>query len=284
MDASVATSLTSSLVLNDGHTMPFFGLGTSSTTATPNERPIKEAVISALRSGYRLIDTAVRYGNEKEIGDALRETGVERSEVFIVSKVWNDQHGYDACKLEVEESLSRLGIDFIDLFLIHSPIGGKIIETYDCLLEFKAKGKIRSVGVSNFASHHLEGIKKAGRPLPAVNQIELHPFYHKDDIVRWCRENGVALMGYCPLAKARKIEDPGLCQIAKKYGQSPGLIMIRWSLQHGYITIPKASSAEHIEGNTKVFGWSIHEEDMAALDSFTPCRVSWDPTSEPWLE
>lgn len=272
----IPTGLESIITLSDGVAMPMFGLGMSKSTQP------KVAVASALRNGYKLIDTAVRYGNEKEVGDGVRESAVSRNDVFIVSKLWNVQHGYANCRQAVSESMERLGVDYVDLYLIHSPIGGRIVESYDCLLDLKAKGLIRSVGVSNFDVPHLEGLKASGRPLPSVNQIELHPWYRREEIVTWCLNHGVTVMGYSPLVKSDKMDDPLLLQIAEKYSKTPAQVLIRWSVQHGYITIPKSSNPDRIRENCQVFDWHLREEDIKALSRYPTYICAWDPTVVPW--
>lgn len=279
---SVATSLSSTIQLNDGVAMPLFGLGMFRTGAGALT---ENAVLSALQAGYRMFDTAQYYGNEAEVEGALRKSSVKRDDVFVVSKVWTSNHGYDATIASVRESLSKMKTDSLDMFLIHSPSGGKIVETYKALLDLKAKGQIRSVGVSNFGIQHLEGLKAASLPPPSVNQIELHPFCKKPELVQYCRDHNIGVMGYCPLARCQKDNDPDLISIAKNHQRSVAQVMIRWSVQMGFITIPKSSKNERIVSNAQVFDFELTDQEMQTLN----CKpnnfnVSWDPTTGPWVD
>jgi diketogulonate reductase-like aldo/keto reductase len=279
---SVATGLSSTIQLNDGVVMPLFGLGVfraGEGILTDN------AVLSALHAGYRMFDTAQYYGNEAEVARALKNSSVKRDEVFVVSKVWTSNHGYDATTASVHESLSKMKTDSIDMFLIHSTIGGKVVETYKALLDLKAKGHIRSVGVSNFGNHHLEGLKAAGLPPPSVNQIELHPFAKRPDIVQYCRDHNIAVMGYSPMARGQKDDDPDLISIAKNHQRTIAQVMIRWSLQKGFITIPKSSKQERIVANAQIFDFELTDQEMQTLDSKPEnFNVAWNPTKDPWVD
>jgi methylglyoxal/glyoxal reductase len=279
---SVATGLSSTIQLNDGVVMPLFGLGVfraGEGILTDN------AVLSALHAGYRMFDTAQYYGNEAEVARALKNSSVKRDDVFVVSKVWTSNHGYDATTASVHESLSKMKTDSIDMFLIHSTIGGKVVETYKALLDLKAKGHIRSVGVSNFGNHHLEGLKAAGLPPPSVNQIELHPFAKRPDIVQYCRDHNIAVMGYSPMARGQKDDDPDLISIAKNHQRTIAQVMIRWSLQKGFITIPKSSKQERIVANAQIFDFELTDQEMQTLDSKPEnFNVAWNPTKDPWVD
>ncbi|KAK3083220.1 hypothetical protein FSP39_017137 [Pinctada imbricata] len=260
-----ATSLASKIVLNDGVEMPMFGLGLY-MSASGQGKAAEKAVIHAVQNNYRLLDTAQFYGNEADVGRAVKKSGVDRKDLFIVTKVW--ENGEARCKEVFNESMKKLDLGYIDLYLIHSPSAGKNVETYKTLLDFKSKGLIRSVGVSNYGVQHLEGLKDAGLLTPSVNQIELHPWQQKKHIVKYCRENGIAVMGYSPMAKGQKLKDPTLGKIAQKYNKTPAQVMIRWSVQMGFITIPKSVNLDRIIENADVFDWSIDEEDMTILSAY----------------
>ncbi|XP_076080467.1 glyoxal reductase-like isoform X1 [Mytilus galloprovincialis] len=219
--------------------------------------------------------------NEADVGRELKKSGLNREDVFIVTKL--SENGYDRCKKIFKESLEKLDVPYIDLYLVHSPKSGKIIETYKAMLELKEQGLIRSVGVSNFGIQHLEGIKSNGLPVPSVNQIELHPWQQKPDIVKYCRDNNIAVMGYAPLVKGQRFDDETLCEISKRNNKSPAQILIRWSLQHGFITIPKSVHSSRIEENMLVFDWSLNDKDMAILDNSPDksCKP-WNPCDVPW--
>lgn len=274
MTHKIATDLTSKIKLNDGHMMPLYGLGVFDTHDT------ETAVLSAIKQGYRLIDTAEYYHNEKEVGTAVRKCDVPREELFVVSKLWDN--GVEMCKSHFKATYKKLGLDYVDLYLIHSPYGGQNVATYKQMMEFQKEGLIRSIGVSNFGVQHLKGLMAAGCPKPTVNQIELHPWQQKRDIVQFCREQGITVMGYSPLAKGTHLGDDTLKQLAEQYSKTPAQIMIRWSVQNGFITIPKSSNPERIKENADVFNWSLRKEDMKPLDEKPQRSCTWNPCDSPW--
>lgn len=217
------------------------------------------------------------------MGNAVRNSGVAREQVFVVSKLWSDSHSFAGAKQAVQQSLERAKFDYLDLYLIHSPLGGNIVETYRGLLHAKKEGKIRSVGVSNFGIAHLEGLQKAGLPPPSVNQIELHCWQHKPELVSYCKQQGIALMGYSPLAKNQKVNSPPIPSLAAKYNRTNGQIMIRYSVQSGFITIPKTSKLDRLRENANVFDFELSAEDMRLLDSLPEKSCTWDPTNSPFV-
>lgn len=261
-------SLKSNVTLNDGVEMPLFGLGVYRAL----DEDCTQAVYHALQLGYRLIDTAEYYGNEAHVGKAvnkfLRHSGTCRNDVFVVTKLWDSHHGAAACREAFTEQLKKLDIGTIDLYLMHSPDGGKIVETYNEMLKLKEERKIRSVGVSNFGVQHLDELAAAGLPMPSVNQIELHPWQRQEAVVKYCRLNGIAVMGYSPLTKAKKLDDPQITAMARKYGKTNGQILIKYSVQMDYITIPKSSKPNRLEENAAVFDWRLTDDDMALLNTF----------------
>lgn len=261
--------------------MPLFGLGL--WLSTPGQIA-EDAVFMAAKNGYRLFDTAQIYGNEADVGEGLRKSGIPRNEVFVVSKVWTDSHGYMATIASVNASLERLQMTYVDLFLIHSPIGGFNVETYQALMDLKKSGLIRSVGVSNFEVQHLEGLKKAGLPAPSVNQVELHVFQRRKALVDYCNKHGIAVMGYSPLARGFLLDDPDLLRLGEKYSKTSAQIMIRWSLQKGYITIPKSVNYERIVENSNVFDFSLREDDVSLLDQKEQYIYGWDSSQYVWDE
>lgn len=252
-----------------------FGLGV--WCATPGA-PTEQAVLAALTAGYRMVDTAALYRNEASVGAALRKSGLRRDEVFVVTKLWNDCHGRRKALRACRESLQRLGLDYVDLYLIHSPIGGRQLETWDAMLELRDSGLALSVGVSNFGVQHLEGIRQAGREAPAVNQVELHPFLQQRDVVSYCRQHDIAVMGYSPLARSEKLRDRTVAGVAQRAGCTPAQAMIRWALQHDIITIPKSVNENRVVENAQVFDWVLSPEDMAQLDALDcDFRTCWNP-------
>ncbi|XP_031568628.1 uncharacterized protein LOC116303257 [Actinia tenebrosa] len=277
--------LTATVTLNDGHKMPLFGLGVYQ--AKPEET--SNATTTAIQHGYRMIDTAALYGNEKEVGEGIKKSGVNREDIFVTSKVYpnKENHGYNESIRAVKESLAKLDTGYIDLYLIHSPSPGKNIETYDGLLKMKEEGLIRSVGVSNFGIHHLEALKKSGRPTPAVNQIELNCFCRREDTVKYCRDHGIVLEGFCPIFRGRKNNDPCLVEIAKRYNKTVPQLLNRWSVQKQFVTIPKSVKPDRIMENAQIFDFVISDKDMQVLDNLPTERCSFlnmkEPAEAPWV-
>lgn len=276
---TISKSLSSRIKLNDGNEMPMFGLGMWQADSGSNG-PAERAVVCALQNGYKMIDTATLYGNQADVGEGVRKSGVKREDMFINTKLWTN--GYESCRDEFTKSLEALGCGYIDLYMIHSPSAGNVVESYKAMMEFQQKGLLRSLGVSNFGIQHIEGMKKAGLPIPTVNQIELHPWMKRPELVNYCRENGIAVMGYSPLVKAERLKDKTLVSVAKNINKTVGQILIRYSVQMGYITIPKTTRPERITENADVFDWSIPEEEMARLNSLPENSCTWNPALSAW--
>lgn len=270
------------VLLNDGQRMPMFGLGVYNTVGDE----CVEAVKFALQNGYRLIDSAALYKNESEVGQAIKQSGINREDIFVVTKLWSGAHGYDQCLQAFNESLGKLDTGYVDLYLIHSPAPGKNIESYKAMLRLKEQGVVRSVGVSNFGVHHLMEMEKAGLPTPAVNQIELNAYWRLDEIVNYCTAKGIAPMGYCPLFRGRKNDDPVLVEIARRYEKTVPQVLLRWSVQKNYITIPKTTRKERILENADVFDFVLSEEDMKILDNMPTeqCATLGNITGAPWKD
>ncbi|XP_020902740.1 uncharacterized protein LOC110241225 isoform X2 [Exaiptasia diaphana] len=269
------------ITLNDGYRIPMFGLGLFRC----EPKQAVDITAESLQKGYRLLDTAVFYGNEKEVGEGVRKSGIKRENVYVVTKVNDRQHGYEEAVQGVKESIEKFGMDYIDLVLIHSPKPGKLLATYDGLLKVKQEGLVRSVGVSNFGVNHLEEMRKAGKPTPSVNQFELNCFWRKEELVKYCHEHGIAVMGFSPIFRNKKHDHPVLNDIAKRYNKSVAQLMIRWSFQKDYITIPKSSNPVRIVENANIFDFVISDEDMKILDSLPAerCVFPTDITEMPWL-
>ena len=277
-------SVASSIQLNDGNRMPIIGLGLYEVDA--NERTIR-LVKLAVREGYRLFDTAQLYGNERETGYGLKASRLPRRQLFITTKLYTTANGRPQVLNSFRQSLQQLMVDYVDLYLIHAPQGGHVLEAYDTMLELQAKGRIRSVGVSNFGVQHLEAIRQTGRPLPVVNQIELHPFTQQRTIVNYCRRHGIALMAYSPLARGSALQDPFINQLARKYRRTPAQILIRWSLQNNFIPIPKTNQPARLRENFRVFDFRLSNSDMRQLTEYgyqQEARSSWDPTTNDWKQ
>ncbi|KIY49102.1 Aldo/keto reductase [Fistulina hepatica ATCC 64428] len=242
--------------------MPLLGFGAYQNYTTT------QSVLQALDAGYRHIDTAQAYRNEAHVGEAVRLSPVDRSDIFVTTKIISKYHGYEKTAARVDESLKQLGFDYIDLFLIHDPFAGKQkrLETYRALLDAQKAKKIRSVGVSNYGVHHLKEIEDAGLARPAVNQIELHPKCQQRPIVEYCRQNDIVIQAYCPIIRG-KMDDPVIHQVSAKYGaRDPAQILLRWSLQKGFVPLVKSANPERIISNTHLYDFQLDEEDMHALD------------------
>ena len=265
--------------LNDGVEIPRLGLGVYQAPAGPIARA---AVRAALDVGYRLVDTARIYGNEEDVGLAIRESGLPREDVFVTTKLWNSDHGHEAALRACEGSLQRLGLDYVDLYLIHWPVPGRREETWEALVRLRREGKCRSIGVSNYTIQHLEELLDRSGVAPAVNQVEFSPFTYQRELLEFCRRRGIRLEAYSPLTKGQRLGDPRLTSLAVRYRKSPAQILIRWCLQHDLVVIPKSTRPERIRENAAVFDFEIAPQDMAALDAFDErLRTGWDPTGAP---
>ncbi|QEE16979.1 aldo/keto reductase [Promethearchaeum syntrophicum] len=271
-------TINSTLEMANSVKIPIFGLGTYLLTGNQGQKAIE----CALKVGYRLIDTATLYNNEKIVGNALKNTKVPRDQVFITSKVWNSDQGYSRTLNAFNKSLSNLGVDFLDLYLIHWPVEGKWKDTWHALEELYIKGKVRAIGVSNFYISHLEELLKIASIKPMVNQIEFHPFLYKKDILEYCQEKGIVLESYAPLTHGYKINDiksPQFLQLIEKYNKSAAQIMLRWNIQLGNVIIPKSINPSHIKENAEIFDFTISVDDMHYLDSFNEdFHSDWDPS------
>jgi 2,5-diketo-D-gluconate reductase A len=249
--------------LNDGNHMPQLGFGVFQVP----EEDTAQTVAHALKTGYRAIDTAAAYGNEAGVRDGLNTSGLDRREVFITTKLANPSHGRDRAERAFEESLEKLGGDYIDLYLIHWPIPKKdlYVETWETLCALKDDGRVRSIGVSNFQIQHLERIIDATGVVPAVNQIELHPRLQQAELRRFHAEHNIATEAWSPLGKGQFLDDPTIEQIAAAHGRTPAQIVLRWHIELGNVVIPKSVTPERIEENFALFGFALSEDDMRAL-------------------
>ena len=236
------------------------------------------AIHSALEAGYRLIDTAAAYYNEREIGEAIKSSTVTREEIFITTKLDNSDHGYKSTFRAFEQSLSRLDTDYVDLYLIHWPISRRRNESWKAMEELLEKGKCKAIGVSNYMINHLEDLKKNSSVLPAVNQIEFNPFVFEREVKEYCQNLGVAVEAYTPIARGRKFKHQDIKRLSDKYGKTEAQVMLRWGIQHNVIVIPKSSSPERIKENADIFNFNISDEDMGVMNSLDEdLRYSPDP-------
>ena len=266
----------SQVMLNNGIKMPLFGLGVY-LAETGDE--VQTAMRHALRLGYRLFDTASMYGNEADVGKVVRENIRPREEIFVTTKLWNSDHGYDRTLKAFQKSMDRLGLETIDLYLIHWPVEGLRKESWRALETLYEEGKVRSIGVSNYLIRHLEELSGYARIIPAVNQVEFSPFLYQRDLLDFCLKNKIQLEAYSPLTRGKKFNHPVIQKMARKYHKTSAQILIRWSLEHRIVVIPKSSHPDRIRENAAVFDFQISAEDMAELNNLDQnYRVSWNPT------
>ena len=256
-------AINSTKTLHNGVEMPRFGLGVYKMT---DKEAATEAMITAIQEGYKAIDTATIYDNEVEVGEAVRNSGVKREELFITSKVWNTDQGYDETLRAFESSLKRLDFDYLDLYLTHWAIEGKYVDTYRAIQRLYDEKLVCSIGVSNHQQHHLEKILATANTKPMVNQIELHPQLTQVPLRDYCASHDIAVTSWSPLARGRLLEDPVLAEIAKTHSKSIAQVIIRWHLQSDLIVIPKSVTPSRIKENAKVFDFSLTEEEMKLID------------------
>jgi|TARA_B100000809_G_scaffold124819_1_gene123034 diketogulonate reductase-like aldo/keto reductase len=257
-----ALNLQSRVTLSDGNTMPLFGLGV--WAANPGQET-QDAVSCALEVGYRHIDTASMYGNEQDVGSALNACGVPRNEIFVTTKVWETEQGYEPTLRAFGQSQQKLGLEFVDLYLIHWPVEGQRVDTWQALERLQNEGRVKSIGVSNFSPSHLQEIFESGKQRPTVNQIELSPFLQQRTIADFTRSAGIHLTAYCPLARGERFSHRSLQDIAEQTGKTPAQIMIRWGLQQGQTMIPKSVNPVRIRQNADVFDFTLSDKQMRLL-------------------
>jgi 2,5-diketo-D-gluconate reductase A len=267
-----------SIQLNNGRPIPQFGLG---VFLVPPEDTV-ETVAEALRAGYRHIDTAEMYGNEKEVGRAIAESGLHRDDVYITSKLNNGYHLPDDARRAFDETLAALGIDQIDLFLIHWPLptryGGDFVSTWKTLEEFYRDGRARSIGVSNYHAHHLNRLFAETEIVPAVNQIEVHPYLVQDELRAFCADHQIAVEAWSPLGRGAVLQDPTITEIASRTGKTAAQVVLRWHIERGDIVFPKSTRPERIAENLDIFDFSLDTRDIAAISALNRNeRVGPDP-------
>jgi len=249
---------------------------------SPPGRVTQGAVKFALKVGYQHVDTARIYGNEADVGEAVRESLVPRQDLFVTTKLWNSDQGYDSTLRACEASLKRLGLDYLDLYLIHFPVPDVRNESWNAMETLLKEGKCRAIGVSNFTIRHLEELLREHEVTPAVNQVEFHPFLYQKELLEYCQRRGIQVEAYSPLARGERFKHPRMNALATKYSKTTAQLMIRWGLQHGLVVIPKSTREERIRENSQVFDFEISAEDMRSLDSLNEdLRLNWDPTSVP---
>jgi diketogulonate reductase-like aldo/keto reductase len=267
--------------LNSGGNIPAIGFGTWQLSPDDAERSVAEA----LKAGYRLIDTAKIYRNEATVGKAINQSGLPRADIFLTTKLWNSDQGYNSALTAFSESLKKLGQEYIDLYLIHWPGEGseRRLESWRALEEIQKTGQVRAIGVSNFTIRHLEELLEHSSVVPAVNQIEFHPFIYEQqrELLEYCQKHGIVFEAYSPLAQGH-LSDDILVSIGNKYQKSASQVMLRWAIQKGTVPLPRSRNSQHIRQNLEVFDFELSDEDISAIDNLSRGdRQSWDPTNLP---
>ncbi len=279
-------TINSKIILNNKTKIPVIGFG---VFRIPEGEEVVNAVKWALEAGYRHIDAAMIYKNEEGVGKAIRESGVPREEIFVTTKLWNTDQGYDSALKAIDVSLKKLGLSYVDLYLVHWPTAGdaskgesinKRGETWRAMEEIYRSGKARAIGVSNYTITHLEEMRKYAQVPPAVNQVEFHPFLYQEELLNYCKKNGIAFEAHSPLVHGEKLDNEVISSIAKKHAKSGAQVLLRWSLQHGCIPIPKSTHKERIKENIRVFDFELSGEEMKQLNKLNQnLHLRSDPTN-----
>ncbi|MGE7270721.1 aldo/keto reductase [Brevibacillus panacihumi] len=275
----MTTHLQATTTLSNGVKMPWFGLGVFKVEEGPE---LVNAVQTAIRHGYRSIDTAAIYGNEEGVGEGIRqglkEAGIKREELFVTSKVWNADLGYESTRKAFELSLKKLGLEYLDLYLIHWPVAGKYKEAWRALGQLYKEGRIKAIGVSNFQIHHLQDLMQEAEIKPMINQVEFHPRLTQTELRAFCKEQGIQVEAWSPLMQGQLLDHPVLKEIADRHHKSIAQVILRWDLQHGVVTIPKSTKEQRIKENADIFDFELTAEDMQLIDAMNEnLRVGPDP-------
>ncbi|NNG09413.1 MAG: aldo/keto reductase [Arenibacter sp.] len=257
------TNLKGAFTLHNGVQMPYFGLG---VYLSEDGKEVANAVNWALQEGYRHIDTASIYKNEAGVGEGIRQSGINRQDLFVVSKVWNDDQGYESTLKAYEDSLNRLQLDYLDLYLVHWPVAGKFKDTWRAMEYLYREKRVRAIGVSNFLQHHLEDLLADAETVPMVNQMEFHPYLVQQDLIDFCNKNNIQYEAWSPLMQGHIFEMEIMKELAQKYNRTIAQIVLRWDLQKGVVTIPKSSKKERIIANADIFNFELAPEDVKLLD------------------
>jgi diketogulonate reductase-like aldo/keto reductase len=273
--------ITTRIKLNNGVEIPQLGLG---VYQSPAGKATRNAVRYAIEAGYRHIDTAKIYGNEADVGKALDKIGIDRREVFITTKLWNADQGYETTLKACEKSLKQMNLDFVDLYLMHWPVPEHRLKSWSAMEKLLSEGKCRAIGVSNFMVRHLEQLLEHSEIIPAVNQIELSPYNYlqRKELLDFCRERGIVMEAYSPLTKGRKLGDPALVEIAGMHKKTPAQVLIRWALEKNFVVLPKSVHPDRIAENATVYDFVLSQADTEILDSLNEnLATGWDPTNAP---
>lgn len=251
------------LPLLDGRSIPQLGLGVYKV----DDAKAASLVAGAVEAGYRHIDTAALYENERGVGEGMRSSGVPREELFVTTKVWNDRHGFDETQRAFDESIDKLGLDYVDLYLIHwpAPKQDKYVDTWRALVKLREEGRVRSIGVSNFKPHHLERLAETSDVTPVLNQVELHPWLPQSEVRQYDASRGILTEAWSPLARGRVLGNEILDHVADKHGKTPAQVVLRWHIQLGVVVIPKSNSLDRVRENSQVFDFQLDVADLAAI-------------------
>jgi diketogulonate reductase-like aldo/keto reductase len=270
-----------SIKLNDGHEMPRLGFG---VWQIANAATV-EAVKAAIGAGYRLIDTAAAYGNEAGTGEAVRDAGVPREELYVTTKLWNDSHGHDEALRAFDASMKLLGLESLDLYLIHWPIPrlDRYVDTWRALVRLRGEGRVKSIGVSNFNAEQIQRLADETGEVPAVNQVELHPMFQQTALRSFHAQHGIVTEAWSPLGRAKILEDETLVAVARKHGKTPAQVVLRWHLDNGIVAIPKTVSPQRMRENIDILGFELDADDLARIARLDDAggRVGPDPASFP---
>lgn len=267
------------LRLANGDEIPRIGFGT--WQIRPGEET-RKAVRSALAAGYRHVDTARVYNNEADVGDAIRDSGLRRHDVWVTTKLYNTDQGYEGTLKACRESIRRLGLDYVDLYLVHWPVPERRIESWRAMVKLQQDGFCRTIGVSNYLVRHLDELVRNSDVLPLVNQIELHPFLQQRVVRKWCEDKGVAVAAYSPLTRAWRIGHRVVREVAERVGRTPAQVLLRWGIEKGAVVIAKSTHAERIAENLDVIDWELGGGEVARLDELDEgLHTCWDPTDVP---
>lgn len=267
------------VTLSGGAQLPHLGLGVFKARSGG---PARQAVLAALEIGYRHVDTAAVYRNEKDVGEAIGASGVPRSEIFVTTKLWNTDHGFDAALRAFDASLERLGLDYVDLYLVHWPVPKRRRDSWRALERLHDERRARAIGVSNYMVNHLEELMGEARVPPAVNQIEVSPFLQQREVRARCRAHGIVVEAYSPLTKGVRLGHLVVGEVARRAGRTPAQVLLRWSLQRDCVVLPKSVHRERIVENAAIFDFALDDESMARLDGLEEGLVTgWDPRGQP---
>ncbi|QNG59895.1 aldo/keto reductase [Bacillus sp. PAMC26568] len=271
----MAKNLQDVTVLHNGVKMPWFGLG---VFKVEDGDEVVNSVKWAIEAGYKSIDTAAAYKNEEGVGQALKESGVPREELFITTKVWNADQGYESTLKAFNDSMTKLGLEYLDLYLVHWPVKGKYKETWKALETLYKEGKVKAIGVSNFQIHHLEDVIADAEIVPMVNQVEYHPRLTQKELQAFCKQHNIQLEAWSPLMQGKLLDDKTLSEIAEKHGKSVAQVILRWDLQNEVVTIPKSVKEHRIYDNAAIFNFELSQKEMESIDGLNRDeRVGPDP-------